>query len=78
MTHADAAKVLGSAESKIGRIENARPGIRLPDLRALMDAYPQSVPLCSQRRQAVTCRAGRGRRTTSEREIAAGYTRSVR
>ncbi|WP_427921142.1 helix-turn-helix domain-containing protein [Streptomyces sp. cg40] len=39
LTHADAAKVLGSAESKVGRIENAQSGIRLPDLRALMDAY---------------------------------------
>ncbi|WP_034091566.1 helix-turn-helix domain-containing protein [Streptacidiphilus albus] len=39
MTHADSAAVLGSAESKIGRIENAQSGIRLPDLRALLDAY---------------------------------------
>ncbi|MEU4653923.1 helix-turn-helix transcriptional regulator [Streptomyces sp. NPDC023723] len=38
MTHADIAKVLGSAESKVGRIENAQSGIRLPDLRAWMDA----------------------------------------
>ena len=39
LTHADASLVLGSAESKVGRIENAQSGIRLPDLRALMDAY---------------------------------------
>ncbi|MBC3843960.1 helix-turn-helix domain-containing protein [Streptacidiphilus sp. 4-A2] len=39
LTHADAAQVLDSAESKVGRIENAQSGIRLPDLRALMDAY---------------------------------------
>nr|WP_223186901.1 helix-turn-helix transcriptional regulator [Streptomyces sp. CBMA29] len=39
LTHADAAKALGSAESKVGRIENAQSGVRLPDLRALMDAY---------------------------------------
>jgi len=39
LTHADASVVLGSAESKVGRIENAQSGIRLPDLRALMDAY---------------------------------------
>ncbi|MFC8852952.1 helix-turn-helix domain-containing protein [Streptomyces sp. NPDC057144] len=44
LTHADAAKVLGSAESKIGRIENAQSGIRLPDLRALMDAYNVTDP----------------------------------
>lgn len=39
LTHADAARALGSAESKIGRIENAQSGVRLPDLRALLDAY---------------------------------------
>ncbi|WP_405985028.1 helix-turn-helix domain-containing protein [Streptomyces sp. NBC_00872] len=39
MTHADTAEILGSAESKVGRIENALSGVRLPDLRALMDAY---------------------------------------
>ncbi|MEC3992982.1 helix-turn-helix transcriptional regulator [Actinacidiphila sp. DG2A-62] len=44
LTHADAAKVLGSAESKVGRIENAQSGIRLPDLRALMDAYNVTDP----------------------------------
>ena len=44
LTHADAAKVLGSAESKVGRIENAQSGVRLPDLRALMDAYNVSDP----------------------------------
>ncbi|QMU77253.1 helix-turn-helix domain-containing protein [Streptacidiphilus sp. PB12-B1b] len=44
LTHADAAHVLGSAESKVGRIENAQSGIRLPDLRALMDAYGVTDP----------------------------------
>ncbi len=44
LTHADASKVLGSAESKVGRIENAQSGIRLPDLRALMDAYGVTDP----------------------------------
>lgn len=44
LTHADAAKVLGSAESKVGRVENAQSGIRLPDLRALMDAYNVTDP----------------------------------
>ncbi len=44
LTHADAALVLGSAESKIGRIENAQSGIRLPDLRALLDAYGVADP----------------------------------
>ncbi|MFM9609764.1 helix-turn-helix domain-containing protein [Streptomyces niveiscabiei] len=44
LTHADAAKVLGSAESKVGRIENAQSGIRLPDLRALLDAYNVTDP----------------------------------
>ncbi|MDX3277301.1 helix-turn-helix domain-containing protein [Streptomyces scabiei] len=44
MTHADIAKVLGSAESKVGRIENAQSGIRLPDLRAWMDATNVTDP----------------------------------
>ncbi|MDX3386804.1 helix-turn-helix transcriptional regulator [Streptomyces niveiscabiei] len=44
LTHSDAAKVLGSAESKVGRIENAQSGIRLPDLRALLDAYNVTDP----------------------------------
>ncbi|GAV45909.1 helix-turn-helix domain-containing protein [Streptomyces acidiscabies] len=44
LTHADVAKVLGSAESKIGRIENYQSGIRLPDLRALLDAYNVTNP----------------------------------
>jgi transcriptional regulator with XRE-family HTH domain len=44
LTHADAAKVLGSAESKVGRIENSQSGVRLPDLRALMDAYNVTDP----------------------------------
>lgn len=45
LTHADAAEVLGSAESKVGRLENAQSGIRLPDLRALMDAYSLTDPV---------------------------------
>lgn len=44
MTHAEVSKVLGSAESKIGRIEGAQSGVRLPDLRALMDAYGVTDP----------------------------------
>ena len=44
LTHVDAAKVLGSAESKVGRIENALSGVRLPDLRALLDAYNVTDP----------------------------------
>ncbi|MFE1962574.1 helix-turn-helix domain-containing protein [Streptomyces sp. NPDC059479] len=44
MTHADAAEALGSAESKVGRIENALSGVRLPDLRALLDAYGVTNP----------------------------------
>lgn len=44
LTHADASLVLGSAESKVGRIENAQSGVRLPDLRALMDAYGVTDP----------------------------------
>jgi len=44
LTHAEASVVLGSAESKVGRIENAQSGIRLPDLRALMDAYGLTDP----------------------------------
>ncbi|AEN12058.1 MULTISPECIES: helix-turn-helix transcriptional regulator [unclassified Streptomyces] len=44
MTHADVATVLGSAESKVGRIENAQSGIRLPDLRAWMDATNVTDP----------------------------------
>ncbi|MEV0279476.1 helix-turn-helix transcriptional regulator [Streptomyces sp. NPDC050610] len=44
MTHADVAKALGSAESKVGRIENAQSGVRLPDLRALLDAYGVDDP----------------------------------
>lgn len=44
LTHADAAHVLGSAESKVGRIENAQSGVRLPDLRALLDAYGVTDP----------------------------------
>jgi transcriptional regulator with XRE-family HTH domain len=44
LTHVDVSKVLGSAESKIGRIENGQSGVRLPDLRALMDAYNVTDP----------------------------------
>lgn len=44
LTHADIAEVLGSAESKAGRIENAQSGIRLPDLRAWMDATGVTDP----------------------------------
>ncbi|MCS0604912.1 helix-turn-helix domain-containing protein [Streptomyces sp. LP11] len=44
LTHADIAKVLGSAESKVGRIEGAQSGIRLPDLRAWMDATGVTNP----------------------------------
>ncbi|WP_103530562.1 helix-turn-helix transcriptional regulator [Streptomyces sp. SM11] len=44
LTHADIAKVLGSAESKVGRIENAQSGIRLPDLRAWLDATDVTDP----------------------------------
>jgi len=44
LTHAQAAEALGSAESKLGRIENAQSGIRLPDLRALMSAYGVTDP----------------------------------
>ncbi|PZT76722.1 MULTISPECIES: helix-turn-helix domain-containing protein [unclassified Streptomyces] len=39
LKHSDAAEVLGCAESKMTRIENAQSGIRLLDLRALLDAY---------------------------------------
>jgi hypothetical protein len=44
LTHVGASEVLGSDKSKIGRIENAQSGIRLPDLRALLDAYGVSDP----------------------------------
>lgn len=44
LTHTDVAKTLGSVESKVGRIENAQSGVRLPDLRALMDAYGVTDP----------------------------------
>lgn len=44
LTHTDVAKALGSVESKVGRIENAQSGVRLPDLRALMDAYGVTDP----------------------------------
>ena len=44
MTHAEVSEVLGSAESKIGRIENAQSGVRLLDLRALLDAYGVTDP----------------------------------
>ncbi|AEW94288.1 MULTISPECIES: helix-turn-helix domain-containing protein [Streptomycetaceae] len=44
LTYADVSEVLGSDRSKIGRIENAQSGIRLPDLRALLDAYGVTDP----------------------------------
>ncbi|AQU68251.1 helix-turn-helix domain-containing protein [Streptomyces niveus] len=44
LTHADACQVLESASSKLGRIENAQSNIRLPDLRALLDAYGVTDP----------------------------------
>ncbi|MGW4457010.1 helix-turn-helix domain-containing protein [Streptomyces albidoflavus] len=44
LTHADLAKELGSAESKVGRIEGAQSGVRLPDLRAWMDATGVTDP----------------------------------
>lgn len=39
LKHSDAAKILGCAESKMTRIENALSGIRILDLRTLLDAY---------------------------------------
>ncbi|MFM9469673.1 helix-turn-helix domain-containing protein [Streptomyces scabiei] len=39
LKHSDAAEILGCAESKMTRLENAQSGIRLLDLRALLDAY---------------------------------------
>ncbi|WP_435192610.1 helix-turn-helix domain-containing protein [Streptomyces sp. NRRL F-5630] len=39
LKHSDAAEILSCAESKLTRIENARSGIRLLDLRTLLDAY---------------------------------------
>ncbi|MFI2670638.1 helix-turn-helix domain-containing protein [Streptomyces albidoflavus] len=44
LTHADLAEELGSAESKVGRIEGAQSGIRLPDLRAWMNATGVTDP----------------------------------
>lgn len=44
LTHADIAEVLGSAESKVGRIESGQSGIRLPDLRAWMDVTGVTEP----------------------------------
>ncbi|MGW3489884.1 helix-turn-helix domain-containing protein [Streptomyces sp. NPDC001054] len=44
LKHADAARVLDSAESKMTRIENAKSGIRLVDLRTLLDAYGVTDP----------------------------------
>lgn len=44
LTHADAAAVLESAESKMTRLENAQSGIRITDLRALLDAYGVDDP----------------------------------
>ena len=39
LKHSDAAAALDCAESKMTRIENAQSGIRLLDLRALLDLY---------------------------------------
>ncbi|MFE7194452.1 DUF5753 domain-containing protein [Kitasatospora sp. NPDC057541] len=39
LKHADAAAALGCAESKMTRLENAQSGVRLLDLRALLDLY---------------------------------------
>lgn len=39
LKHSDAARALDCAESKMTRIENAKSGIRLVDLRTLLDAY---------------------------------------
>ncbi|MGW5336603.1 helix-turn-helix domain-containing protein [Streptomyces bauhiniae] len=47
LKHSDAAEILGCAESKMTRIENAQSGIRLLDLRALLDAY--GVKDCAHR-----------------------------
>lgn len=44
LKHSDAARVLDSAESKMTRIENAKSGIRLVDLRTLLDAYGVKDP----------------------------------
>jgi transcriptional regulator with XRE-family HTH domain len=44
LKHADVARVFESAESKISRIEGGQSGIRLPDLRALLDAYGVTNP----------------------------------
>lgn len=39
LKHSDAAKILGCAESKMTRLENTQSGIRVLDLRTLLDAY---------------------------------------
>ncbi|WP_345652369.1 helix-turn-helix transcriptional regulator [Streptomyces tremellae] len=44
LTHADASVVLDADKSKVGRIENAQSGVRLPDLRALLDLYGVTDP----------------------------------
>lgn len=44
LTHAQAAEVLDADKSKVGRIENAQSGLRLPDLRALLDLYGVTDP----------------------------------
>lgn len=44
LKHTDAASVLGCAESKMTRLENAQSGIRQLDLRALLDAYGVKDP----------------------------------
>ncbi|RKN09623.1 helix-turn-helix domain-containing protein [Streptomyces radicis] len=44
LKHSDAARVLACAESKMTRLENAQSGIRLVDLRLLLDAYGVADP----------------------------------
>ncbi|MDT0267958.1 helix-turn-helix transcriptional regulator [Streptomyces sp. DSM 44915] len=44
LKHSDAARVLACAESKMTRLENAQSGIRLVDLRLLLDAYGVTDP----------------------------------
>ncbi|MFD8705904.1 helix-turn-helix domain-containing protein [Kitasatospora sp. NPDC059648] len=44
LKHADAVAALNCAESKMTRLENAQSGIRLPDLRALLDLYGVTDP----------------------------------
>jgi Domain of unknown function (DUF5753)/Helix-turn-helix domain len=71
LTHAQAAEVLGSAESKVGRIENAQSGIRMLDLKALLDAYGVEDP---ERRAEIELLA----REARKRGWWAGYAHLVR